>query len=100
METENQLLNRKSEAVLSFFTELDETLNCIREALKNRTPHLKGEKFLTNKEVCCILHISARTLQEWKSKGVISYIQLKGKILYRQSDIDKMLGNNYLLPTE
>ena len=89
------VLDRKSEAVLSFFTELDEMLDSIRKTLKNCTPHLNGEKFLTNKEVCRILHISARTLQEWKSKGVIPCIQLKGKILYRQSDIDKMLENNY-----
>ena len=93
------VLDRKSAAVLSFFTELDEMLNSIREALKNNTPHLNGEKFLTNKEVCRMLHISARTLQEWKSKGVIPYIQLKGKILYRQSDVDKMLENNYFATT-
>ena len=89
------ILDRKSEVVLSFFTGLDETLDCLLEALKNRTPHLNGEKFLTNKEVCQILNVSARTLQEWKSKGVIPYIQLRGKILYRQSDINKMLENNF-----
>jgi len=91
------VLDRKSEAVLSFFTGLEEMLDCIRETLENRTPHLNGEKFLTNKEVCRILHVSARTLQEWKTNGMIPYIQLKGKILYRQSDIDKMLENNYFV---
>jgi len=89
------VLDKKSEVVLSFFTGLDETLDCIGEALKNRTPHLNGEKFLTNKEVCQILNVSTRTLQEWKSKGVIPYIQLRGKILYWQSDINKMLENNF-----
>jgi len=89
------VLDRKSETVLSFFTEMDEILSLISQALKNQTPHLNGEKFLTNKEVCRILNVSARTLQEWKSKGVIPYIQLKGKILYRQSDIDRMLKRNY-----
>ena len=58
------VLDRKSEVVLSFFTGLDETVDCIREALENRTPHLNGEKFLTNKEVCQVLNVSARTLQE------------------------------------
>ena len=89
------VLDKKSETILSFFTGLDEMLDCIQEALKNRTPHLNGEKFLTNKEVCRILNISVRTLQEWKSNGMIPYIHLKGKILYRQSDIDKMLESNY-----
>jgi len=90
-----EVLDRKSEVVLSFFTGMDEMLDSIREALKNRTLHLNGEKFLINKEVCRILNISARTLQEWKTSGMIPYIQLKGKILYRQSDIDKMLENNH-----
>jgi predicted site-specific integrase-resolvase len=44
-----------------------------------------------------MLHVSARTLQEWKTNGVIPYIQLKGKILYRESDIDKVLKNNYFV---
>ncbi|MDR1582249.1 MAG: helix-turn-helix domain-containing protein [Prevotellaceae bacterium] len=91
------VLDRKSEAILSFFTGMDEMLDCIREALKNRPPHLNGEKFLTNKDVCRMLHVSARTLQEWKTNGVIPYIQLKGKILYRESDIDKVLKNNYFV---
>jgi hypothetical protein len=89
------VLDKKSEAVISFFTGLDEMLDCIREAMKHRTPHLNGEKFLTNRGVCRMLNISVRTLQEWKTSGIIPYIQLKGKILYRQSDIDKMLKNNY-----
>jgi hypothetical protein len=89
------VLDRKSEAILSFFTGLDDMLKCIREILKNRTPHLNGEKFLTNRDVCRMLNISVRTLQEWKTSGIIPYIQLKRKILYRQSDIDKILKDNY-----
>jgi hypothetical protein len=89
------VLDKKSEAVISFFTGLDEMLDGIREAMKHRTPHLNGEKFLTNRDVCRMLNISVRTLQEWKTSGIIPCIQLKGKILYRQSDIDKLLKNNY-----
>jgi len=85
------VLDSKSEAVLFFFTGMDEMLNCIREVLKNRTPHLNGEKFLTGRDVCQILHISPRTLQEWRSKQIMPFIKLKGKILYRQKDIEKVL---------
>ena len=86
------VLDRKSEAVLSFFTGMDEMLDCIREVLKNRTPHLNGEKFLTGQDVCRMLHISPRTLQEWRSKQIMPFIRLKGKILYRQGDIEKVLA--------
>jgi hypothetical protein len=83
------VLNDKSETLHFFFTELDELLDLIGKALKNRTPHLNGEKFLTNRNVCAMLHVSERTLQEWRKKGKIPFIQLKGKILYRQSEVLK-----------
>jgi prophage antirepressor-like protein len=92
------VLNNKSEAVLSFFTGMDEMLNLIHQVLKNRTPHLNGEKFLTGKDVCTMLHISPRTLQEWRSKQVIPCIRLKGKILYRQGDIEKALAEHRTTP--
>jgi hypothetical protein len=90
-----EVLNGKSDTVVSFFTAMDEMLDLMNKALKNRTPHLNGEKFLMNNDVCRMLHISSRTLQDWRTSGKIPYIGLKGKILYRESDIMKMLESNY-----
>lgn len=90
-----EILNKKSEDIISFFAILDETLDSIKTALNNRTPHLKGEKYLTNQDVSKLLNLSTRTLQDWRDNGVISYIQISGKILYRQSDILKLLEDNY-----
>ncbi|GHV00801.1 DNA-binding protein [Bacteroidia bacterium] len=94
------ILDRKSEAIHFFFTGLEEILEVIGAALKNRTPHLNGEKFLTGKDVCGMLHISPRTLQEWRTQGKIPFLRLKGKILYKESEVLKWLGNNYLPPVE
>jgi hypothetical protein len=88
-----EVTDKKSEAVLFFFTELDNMLKLIDMALKNRTPHLNGEKFLTGRDVCDMLHVSARTLQEWRKHGKIPFIRLKGKILYKQSEILKSIHN-------
>jgi hypothetical protein len=95
-----EILDRKSEAILSFFTGMEEMLDVIGEALKNRTPHLNGERFLTGKDVCRMLHVSARTLQEWRRQEKVLFIRLKGKILYRESEIMKCLGGNYLQAIE
>jgi prophage antirepressor-like protein len=92
------VLNNKSEAVLSFFIGMDEMINLIHKVLKNRTPHLNDEKFLTGKDICEMLHISPRTLQEWSSRQVIPFIRLKGKILYRQGDIEKALAEHHIAP--
>ena len=85
------ILDNKSPQVSSFFTALDELLNTIQQDLKNRTPQLNGEKYLTNREVCQLLRISPRTLQNWRDTGKIPFIRLKGKILYKESEILKEL---------
>lgn len=86
-----EILDRKSTEITSFFTGLDELLDTIQQALRNRTPHLNGEKFLSNRDICRMLRISSRTLQDWRDTGKIPFIQIKGKILYKQSEINKLL---------
>jgi excisionase family DNA binding protein len=84
-----EILDKKSTKINSFFLTLDE--DTIQQALKNRTPHLNGEKYLSNKDICQMLHISSRTLQDWRDTGKIPFIQIKGKILYRQSEVLKWI---------
>lgn len=79
------ILDNKSPQINTLFVALDELLKNIQQALQNRTLHLNGEKYLTNREVCQMLRISSRTLQNWRDTGKIPFIRLKGKILY--SDI-------------
>lgn len=86
-----EILDRKSTEINSFFSVLDELLDNMQQALKNRTPHLNGEKFLSNRDVCKMLQISFRTLQDWRDTGKIPFIQIKGKILYRESEVLKWL---------
>ena len=48
-----------------------------------------------DKEVSAQSKLSRRTLQDYRNEGRISYYQLGGKILYRESNIEKMLQENY-----
>lgn len=70
-------------------------LNGIESIVKHYKPHLNGERFLSNNEVSKKLNVSLRTLQEWRDTGLIPFIQIKGKIIYRQSDIDKLFQKHY-----
>lgn len=87
-----EILDIKSTEITSFFNELNKLLDIIQQTLKMRTPHLNGEKFLSNRDVYQILHISSRTLQDWRDIGKIPFIQIKRKILYRESEVLKWLG--------
>lgn len=56
---------------------------------------LNGEMYLTDKEVAARLHISKRTLQDYRNTGVLPYFIIGGKVLYRASDIQTLLERHY-----
>ena len=67
----------------------------IVEVAETHKPLFAGELFLTGKEVCERLYISPRTLQDYRDRKIIPYTQFAGKILYRASDLEKILEENY-----
>ena len=67
----------------------------IREASETHRPLFGGEHFLTGKEVCERLYISPRTLQDYRDRRIIPYTQFAGKILYKASDLEQILEENY-----
>jgi len=92
---ENDLITNDHEIVKSFFLSLERMLDGIENLVENCKPSLSGERYLTDKEVSERLKVSRRTLQDYRTESKISYCQLGGKILYRESDIEKMLNDNY-----
>ena len=60
-------------------------------------PLFGGEHFLTGKEVCERLYISPRTLQDYRDRRIVPYMQFAGKILYKASDLEMLLEKNYTL---
>ena len=58
-------------------------------------PLFKEEIYLSGEQVCEMLHISKRTLQQYRDDGLIPFIKLERKILFRESDIINLLENNY-----
>ena len=67
----------------------------IKEVAETHKPLFGGEHFLTGKEVCERLYVSPRTLQDYRDRKIIPYIQFAGKILYKASDLERMLEENY-----
>ena len=67
----------------------------IKEVAQTHKPLFGGEHFLTSKEVCERLYISPRTLQDYRDRKIIPYTQFAGKILYKESDLERLVENNY-----
>ena len=55
-----------------------------------------SEKWLDNQDVCLILKVSTRTLQNYRDKGILPFSQISNKIYYKASDIEMHLENNYV----
>lgn len=70
----------------------------IREVAQTYKPLFGGEHFLTGKDVCERLYISPRTLQDYRDRKIIPYTQFAGKILYKASDLENVLDENYKSP--
>lgn len=91
----NELMTKDNEWILHFMGSLDRLPDNYERMTADYRPTLGGERFFTDKEVSTRLKVSRRTLQDYRNEGRIAYIQLGGKILYRESDIEKLLLDGY-----
>jgi len=51
-------------------------------------PH---EVWMDKQDILQLLHISPRTLQHWRTKRILVYYKIGGKIFYKRSDVVAML---------
>ena len=91
----NELILADRELEVGFIGKLDALFEGIERMDASHKASPSNEQFLTDKEVSARLKVSRRTLQDYRNEGRIAYIQLGGKILYRESDIERMLTDSY-----
>ena len=88
-------LNMDSDEMQVVLSAIRSVSKRIKDVAETYKPLFGGEHFLTGKEVCERLYISPRTLQDYRDKGIIPYTQFAGKILYKVSDLERLLEENY-----
>lgn len=89
MNTDNRLLTRESsEHIREFFS-------TVERLFAGRSPAMAGENFYTDRELAEKLKVSRRSLQQYRDSGLLAFTRLGGKILYRSSDIEKLLDGCY-----
>jgi len=55
---------------------------------KNR---LNGENLLDNQDLCFLLRLSKRSLQRYRSSGLLPFVSVGGKIFYLESEVEKFI---------
>lgn len=91
----NKTIMTNDEWAIGFMEQLDTMLDGIESMNEKSRASFSNERFLTDREVSARLKVSRRTLQDYRNNGTIAYYQLGGKILYKESDIERMLLASY-----
>lgn len=89
------VITERTPQVIAFFQTMESLLTNIESMAENCRPFLNGERFMTDKQLADALKISRRTLQDYRTNGILSYYMVGGKILYKESDVLKLLEDNY-----
>ena len=88
-------LNMEADDMQQVLSTISGVSKRIKEVAQTHKPLFGGEHFLTGKEVCKRLYISPRTLQDYRDRRIIPYTQFAGKILYKVSDLERLLEDSH-----
>ena len=91
----NGTIMTNDEWAVGFMEQLDSMLDGIESMNEKSKASFGNERFMTDKEVSAWLKVSRRTLQDYRNNGMVSYYRLGGKILYKESDIEKLVMGGY-----
>lgn len=79
------------------YQELIQRIETIDRKVSALNAEKTGNRWLTNKEVCEMLSVTGRTLQNYRDSGLLSFSQVGSKLYYREDDIQEFLQNHYQL---
>ena len=91
----NELITEHDERIRSYLPGLWRLSKAGDALVAQRESSRDGGIFYTNVELPRLLQISRRSLQDYRNQGRMPYIKLGGKILYRSSDVERMLEEGY-----
>ena len=80
--SENEIITQQDPQMQMFAQLMESVLKKLERYCATARPMLGGEVYLTSEEVCKLLRLSSRTLQEYRDNGTIAYHKIGGKILY------------------
>ena len=91
----HEIVNKETPAMKQFIAGIREVNKRLRMIAKALRRLFGGESYFTGREVCELLFINPRTLQDDLDKDVIPYAKIAGKMLHRHFDINRLLQENY-----
>lgn len=90
----NELKTREDAWMQSVHESIDR-LSVLIDAIPKDGVDLSKDEYLCDKEVSRLLKVSRRTLNEYRGNGTLPYYLLGGKVLYKRSEIERVLRQGY-----
>lgn len=91
----NELITLRTEGLVNAMQSMKDIEALFDKVTSNYRPLLNGERYLSDVEVSHRLMLSRRTLQEYRDSGIVPFIKLGGKVLYRERDLEELLERCY-----
>ena len=66
----------------------------LQERNKDGNLYLRGERLYNNRDLMKILKTSMRSLQRYRTKGLLPFMMLRNMSYYRESDVVKLLESD------
>lgn len=74
-------------------TVVEEMYRKVEERAKAECEQLREKATITRKDACEILGVAPSTLWRWNKEGYLKPVRIGAKVLYKRSDIDRLLSN-------
>ena len=94
-----EVITFESKAFHEIVKKLDIIIDHVAKSQSGNFNEKNKQIWLDSNEVAELLNISLRTLQRLRNEKLISYTMLRGKCLYRLSDLEKSLQER-IIPTD
>ena len=88
---EERILTINDELIAGALESLRKANRKAEKLMEEYKPVLHGERLMTDGELATVLRVSPRALRDYRNDGILPYIRMKGNILYKESDIEKVL---------
>lgn len=73
-----------------------DVLEKLAHSKTNDVVHKEADELLDNQDLLLMLKVSARSLQRYRSKGILPYYCISGKIYYKRSDVAHMIQEGFV----
>ena len=91
---EEKIYTLKDTVIASTLESLRRASRKVDMLMDSYQPVFHGERLITDNELAVTLRVSPRALRDYRNEGILPYIRMKGNILYRESDSEKVLKAN------